>query len=113
LRLFWFLAGYYARLTPFSFVTLAPFVTVIGCMFAVARLIGQNELQPMLFVGRSMARVLRPALICGALCALAMVACWEWVVPRVANQVADAESFLAGDRAIKNVVLELRGNNGF
>ena len=113
LQLFWFLAGYYARLTPFSFVTLAPFATVIGCMFAVARMIGQNELQPMLFVGRSMRRVLRPALICGALCALAMGACWQWVVPRIAVQVTDAQNFLAGDRGIKNVVLEQRSSNGF
>jgi lipopolysaccharide export system permease protein len=112
--LLWHLAGFYARLTPFSFVTLGPFVTVIGCNFAISRLMTQNEVQPMLFVGRSMARVLRPALICGALVGLAMAACWQWVVPRIASEVAEAQSaFLGGDRSIKNVVLETRSEQGF
>ena len=46
---------------PFLFVSVAPFVTVIAVMFAVSRLMAQNEIVPMLFTGRSMLRVLRPA----------------------------------------------------
>jgi lipopolysaccharide export system permease protein len=89
-------------------------VTVIGCNFAISRLMTQNEVQPMLFVGRSMARVLRPALICGALVGLAMAACWQWVVPHIAAEVAEAQgAFLGGDRTIKNVVLETRSEQGF
>jgi len=113
-QLLWHLTGFYARLTPFSFVTLGPFVTVIGCNFAISRLMTQNEVQPMLFVGRSMARILRPALICGALVGLGMAACWQWVVPGIAGEVAEAQgAFLGGDRTIKNVVLEARSEQSF
>lgn len=104
------LAGYYLLQIPVQFVLIAPFATVIGCMFAVARLMAQNELQPMLFVGRSMGRILRPALLCGLASALGMVACWQWAVPRVATAVTEARSTLTGgDRKIEDVVLELRG----
>jgi lipopolysaccharide export system permease protein len=113
LELLWFLAGYYGKGLPFSFVTIAPFVTVIGAMFAITRLMAQNELQPILFVGRSMMRVLYPCLLGGVVAALGMVACWQWVVPAIAGDVTAAQSFLAGsDRAIKNVVLERR-HDGF
>jgi lipopolysaccharide export system permease protein len=109
LSLFGYLAGYYVKLAPFTFVGIAPFITVIGCMFAVARLMGSNELQPMLFVGRSMGRVLRPTLLCATVMALCMVSCWQWVVPTMATDLGEARAFLAGgERAIKNVVLEER-----
>ena len=114
MELFGFLAGYYARLMPFSFVSLAPFAVVIGCMFAIARLMAQNELQPMLFMGRSMVRILRPALFAGAISAAAMGACWQWAVPQVAGRVAEVQNLLTGgDRTIKNVVLESRTDSGF
>jgi lipopolysaccharide export system permease protein len=111
-ELFAFLGGYYLRVLPFSFVTIAPFATVIGCMFAIARLMAQNELQPMLFVGRSMVRVLRPALVAGVVMALAMAACWQWVVPTVALEVTEAQSMLgSGSRSIRRVILEDRGES--
>ncbi len=109
-ELFWFLGSYYLRLLPFSFVSIAPFVTVIGCMFAIARLMAQNELQPMLFVGRSMTRVLQPTMVAALVMGLGMAACWQWVVPRIAMDVAEAQSLLSGgQRAIKGLVLEERG----
>lgn len=112
LQLLSFLGGYYLRALPFSFVTVAPFATVIGCMLAIARLMAQNELQPMLFVGRSMTRVLRPALVAGVAMALAMAACWQWAVPSVALDVTEAQSVLGGGkRAIERVILEQRGDS--
>jgi lipopolysaccharide export system permease protein len=114
LELLGFLANYYARMMPFSFVALAPFAIVIGCMLAVSRLMTQNEVQPMLFMGRSMPRVLRPALLAGVVTGFAMVACFQWVVPYVASQITEVQSLLAsGDRSIKNVVLEARRESGF
>jgi lipopolysaccharide export system permease protein len=110
MQLFGFLGGYYLRLVPFSFVTIAPFATVIGCMFAIARLMTQNELQPMLFVGRSMMRVLRPALFAGVVMALLMGACWQWVVPSISADVTQVQSVLSGgERTIRNLVIEVRG----
>lgn len=114
LELFGFLARYHLQLAPATFVTIAPFATVIGCMFAVARLMTQNELQPMLFVGRSMVRILRPALLCGLAMALSMGACWQWVVPRIAVDVTEAQTLLTGgERRIKNLVIEVRGEASF
>ncbi len=108
--LLWFLFGYYLKLLPLTFVGVAPFATVIGCMFAVARLMGQNELQPMLFIGRSMVRILRPALLTGAVVGIGMVGCWQWVVPVIATDIDSAATFLSGgDRPLKNLVLEQRG----
>ncbi len=110
-ELFAFLGGYYLRALPLSFVTIAPFATVIGCMFAIARLMAQNELQPMLFVGRSMVRVLRPTLTAGVVVALAMAACWQWALPSVALQVTEAQSLLGGgNRAIQRLILEERSD---
>ncbi len=110
LGLFWFLFQFYLRQSPGLFIVIAPFATVIGCMFAVARLMSLNELQPMLFVGRSMMRLMRPALLSGAVVGLAMVACYQWVVPSIATEVGSMQTFLSGgERALKNLVLEQRG----
>ncbi len=112
LAMFWMLGELYLKRMPVQFVMIAPFATVIGCMFAITRLMAQNELQPMLFVGRSMARILRPALVCGVLSALAMGACWQWVVPRVASDVtASLDVLSGGDREIRNLVFEQRGDS--
>jgi len=61
-----------------------------------------------------MARILRPALLCGTMVGIAMACCWQWVVPHVASQVTESQSVLSGgNRAIKNVVLEARTDHGF
>jgi lipopolysaccharide export system permease protein len=68
---------------PFLYVNVAPFVTVIAVMFAVSRLMTQNEIVPMIFTGRSMLRVLRPALLTAVGSAVAMGGLWELVLPRL------------------------------
>lgn len=88
------LGGYYTKMLPVLFVTITPFVTVIAGMFAVGRLLSANEVVPMLFVGRSSQRVLRPLLLCGACAGAAMAACWQWIVPHVGPAIAEAEAFL-------------------
>ncbi|MBM4063805.1 MAG: LptF/LptG family permease, partial [Planctomycetes bacterium] len=104
-----YLAAYYCQLLPVLFTTITPFVTVIACMFAVARLQGANEVVPMLFTGRSTQRVLRPMLLCGALAGLGMAACWQWMVPHVGASLAEAEDFLnQGRRTHKSLIYELR-----
>jgi len=114
LELFGFLAVYYVKLLPVLFVQVAPFATVIGSMFGIARLMGANELQPMLFIGRSMPRILRPTLVVGAVVGLAMVASWQWVVPGVADDVGSLQTFLTGGKsALENLVLEQRSESFF
>lgn len=105
-----YLGSYYCWLTPVLFVTVTPFATVIACMFAVARLQAANEVVPMLFVGRSIHRVLRPMLLLAALAGLAMVACWQWVVPQVGPQLAAGEAFLRESTVVqKSLVHEVLG----
>lgn len=91
-----FLGRYYLELAPVTFLSVAPFITVIACMFALARLLAANEVVPMLFTGRSMFRVLRPMLYAGALSGLGMAACWQWVVPMLRNDLAESSAVLGG-----------------
>ncbi len=79
------LSSFYLYMVPSIFVTIAPFVTVIAAMFAVARLMAANEIVPMVFTGRNMYRVLRPVLLTGVFSGLAMAACWEFVIPHLAR----------------------------
>ncbi|MBX3462064.1 MAG: LptF/LptG family permease [Planctomycetes bacterium] len=105
-----YLGLYYLKLLPVLFTTVTPFVTVIACMFAVARLQQANEVVAMLFVGRSIQRILAPMLVCGACAGLAMAACWQWVVPHVGAALAADETFLRRGSAVQtNLVHEVRG----
>lgn len=105
-----FLGRYYLQLVPVLFTMLTPFVTVIACMFSVARLQNANEVVAMLFTGRSIHRVLAPMLLCGAIAGLAMTACWQWVMPHVGAELAASESTLGGTAVQKNLVYEVRGD---
>ncbi|HLQ38632.1 MAG TPA: LptF/LptG family permease [Planctomycetota bacterium] len=108
--MFGFLGRYYLATVPAFYTMLAPFVTVIACMFAVARFMAQNELAPMLFTGRSMRRILQPALCAGALAGLLMVACWQWGIPAMRESLATVASVVTGGNVeLKSVVIEQRG----
>lgn len=107
--LFVLLAEFYVVNVPFLFVMIAPFVTVIAGMFAVARLMGANEVVPMIFTGRNMLRVLRPLLFVGAMSAGAMVACWQYVIPALTETHERLRSELQGDAiTIEDLVVRLR-----
>lgn len=104
-----YLALYYVNLVPVLVTTVTPFATAIACMFAVARLQHANEVVPMLFVGRSIHRILRPMLFLALCAGLSMAGCWQWIVPRVGAALATSESFLRHSSSVqKNVVHELR-----
>lgn len=90
------LAGFYLRMVPVLVTTVTPFAVVTAAMLTVARLQHANEVVPMLFVGRSIRRILRPVVLLGALAAGGMAACWEWVVPAVGGDLASTEAFLSG-----------------
>jgi lipopolysaccharide export system permease protein len=101
------LVGLYLNKIPLVLVTITPFVTVIACMFATARLLHANEVVPMLFVGRRTQRVLRPMLLCGAVAGLGMAVGWQWVVPHFGAPLAEAESFLKhGSHTQKSLIDE-------
>ncbi|MFO1077659.1 MAG: LptF/LptG family permease [Planctomycetota bacterium] len=100
-----YLAEYYLMLLPVLVVSITPFVTVIACMFAVARLQGANEVVPMLFTGRSMRRILRPMLLCGLVAGAGMAGCWQWIVPTVASQLAAFDGTLNEGGEVQHMLL--------
>lgn len=102
-----YLALYYMRLVPILFTSVTPFAIAIACMFAVARLQHANEIVPMLFVGRSIQRILRPMLLLAVVAGAGMAACWQWVVPQVGAAIATTETFLRhGSAKLKFLVHE-------
>ncbi|MEM7204593.1 MAG: LptF/LptG family permease [Planctomycetota bacterium] len=84
---------------PGVFVSFAPFVTVVGSMFAIARLMGANEIAPMIFTGRSTMRVFGPAVALGLLSAGAMAATWEVVLPPLSRSIERLGNVLSPDEA--------------
>lgn len=107
-----YLGWHYVQTTPVLFVTVTPFATVIAGMFSVARLQAANEVVPMLFVGRSIQRVLRPVLVVGAMAGLAMAGCWQWVVPQVGASLVEGQAFLGEHTVVqKNLVHESFGDS--
>jgi lipopolysaccharide export LptBFGC system permease protein LptF len=102
------LAEYYAKLVPIVITTAGPFATAIAAMFTVARLQHANEVVPMLFVGQSVHRILRPILAIGVLGAAVMAGCWQWVVPQVGPSVRVMSELRAGGAVVKDIVHEHR-----
>lgn len=112
-ELAWLLLRYYTALFPVLFVATAPFVTVIAAMFAVSRLMGANEVVPMIFTGRSVFRVLRPIFFTALFSIVGMAASWEFVVPQVAETLQRVRSLIEGGDAVatvKNVVIDRRAD---
>lgn len=83
---------------PVLFLTFAPYITVIACMFGVSKLTTANELVPMIFSGRSMFRVLRPVVLIAVLSGLGMVALWEWGGSLVTERYMQLHAILEGER---------------
>lgn len=109
-----YLALYYCKLIPVLFTTVTPFALVIACMFAVARLQHANEVVPMLFLGRSIHRVLAPMLLLAVGAGCGMAACWQWVVPQIGADLASAETFLKqGHEKLKSLVHERHDKGEF
>ena len=87
---------------------IAPFVTVISCMFAVARLMAANEIVPMVFTGRSMLRVLRPCLFVALVSGGVMVLTWEVLLPTLSRSMDNLEGMLEegeGTTDLESIVL--------
>ncbi|MFK7741714.1 MAG: LptF/LptG family permease [Planctomycetota bacterium] len=110
LELAGYLGLYYVKLLPVLVTMVTPFACVIAGMFAVARLHNANEIVPMLFVGRSIHRVLRPILFVGLLGAVLMAVSWQWIVPHVGADLATSRAFLrAGAKTQQYLVYESHG----
>jgi lipopolysaccharide export system permease protein len=96
---------------PIVFVMVAPFATVIAAMFTVSAHFAANEIVPMLFIGRSMLRILRPMVLLAGFSALCMAGCWEWVIPSISEPLSVAQAHLRGNRGpieLENLIVKLR-----
>jgi len=100
---------YYGSYLPFVFLQTAPFVTVVASMFAVSRLMGSNEIVPMLFTGRSLNRVLMPVFAVAVLATLAMGAIREYVTPKLFTVKDDLAATLKGreGRVYRNLIFPI------
>jgi len=85
---------WYGVWTPFLFEQIGPFVTVTAGMFAVTRLMGNNEIAPMLFCGRSLHRIMLPVFLMGIGTAGIMVGMREYVLPALVEAKDDLFSVL-------------------
>ncbi len=102
------LCEFYVCSLPVMYLMLAPYVTVIACMFGVTKLTTANELVPMLFSGRSMFRVLRPVVVVAALSGLGMAGVWQWGGTLVSERYHTLRDMLTNDTigdASKNVLV--------
>ncbi len=95
-------ARFHVVSSPWVFVTVAPFVTVIASMFSLSRFMRSNEIVPMIFTGRSMFRILTPVVVTGILSALAMAAVWEFAMPTVGRSMDRLRESM-GDQEIEEV----------
>lgn len=76
---------YYLLYSPTIFLQVAPFMTVIAGIAAIARLRKNNEVIPIIMAGRSTFRMLVPIFLVAALLTVTMVLVQERVAPRVAT----------------------------
>lgn len=98
----------YVQMLPVVMTTVTPFATVVAAMFSVARLHNANEIVPMLFVGRSIHRVLRPILWCGVIAGAMMVVSWQWIVPHVGADLAASNTFLRESTSVQSGIVHER-----
>jgi lipopolysaccharide export system permease protein len=105
-------AGYYLFKSPSVFLQVAPFVTVIGALVAVARMNRSNELIPVLMSGRSIFRMLRPLFVAAFFLGGFMLTVQEFVAPAASDHRLAQFSFLVGGRTSVKVKSELGDEEG-
>lgn len=96
----WLIAQYYAMHVPFLFLQVAPFVGLMAGVFAVARMVRDNEVVGVLGAGVSAQRLLAPILVCGGLLAGGMFALRESATEALSLRRALLLDQLAERRAV-------------
>lgn len=75
----WLVAKLYVYQTPFLFLEVAPFVTLVGGLFTASRLMKNREVVAALAAGVSVRRMLLPVFLLGGLLGAGMFGFREWV----------------------------------
>ncbi len=105
-------AGFYLYKSPSVFLQVAPFVTVISAIAAVARMNRQNELIPVLMSGRSIFRMLRPLFFCAGALTLLMLGVQELVAPAASDHRLARQSFLREGEQSTRIRTQLEDHEG-
>ncbi len=89
-------ARYYVASVPIIFIQVAPFVTLMGAMFAVTRLSRSNELVPVVTSGVSLYRFLAPMFVYAGVAAILMIVIQERIVPGIAWERKRIDRIVSG-----------------
>lgn len=104
---------YYQAQVPLIFQRFGTFVTLAGAMFAVSRLVRNNEILPLLAGGQSVFRILAPVVL-GSLCiGLLDAANTEYVIPEMADVIRTSGAFKKRDRVHRPGILRDDVGNTF
>jgi lipopolysaccharide export LptBFGC system permease protein LptF len=103
------IVSYYAWHTPYQLTQFLPLVTLMGAMFAVARMAKSNELVPIMGSGISLYRVVGIIFALAFAVMLVMYGIQEWFMPTFADRVTEAPS---KPREAKNIVDLLPDSTG-
>lgn len=87
---------YYVLSVPTVFSQIAPFVTLMGAMFALTRLSRNNELVPMIVSGVSTYRILVPVFLFALLLSGSLIALRQFVIPDLAREKEAIEDIING-----------------
>lgn len=93
-----FILEYYAVRVPLLLAYLLPAVILFAAMFTLIKLSRSNEILPIVAGGTSLRRMSLPFVLTSFMAAAAMAAMDEFVLPRVAERIADTEEILTSKR---------------
>lgn len=99
-----FILRYYGVRLPFVLWIVLPAIALFAAMFTLVRLQKANELVPVVVSGVSLHRVSVPFVAVSALCAAAVFALDEWVLPAVTTSMSETEEALLANVRSKRVV---------
>lgn len=98
-----FIPRFYLIRIPFFLMYLLPPVTLFAAMFAIFRMLGTNEIVPILVSGISMRRAALPFVVVALLAGGAMAAIDEWVMPATSLKVAETEGIVRNENFLHNI----------
>ncbi len=105
-------AALYLYSSPSVFLQVAPFVTVIGVIVTVARILQANELIPILMSGRSVFRTLRSVFLMGGILTLIMILIQELVSPYVGSRRISLAEYLSDGERVFDLDIFIQDQQG-
>lgn len=102
--------AYYLWRTPFHMTEFLPLVTLMGAMFALARMSKSNELVPIMGSGISLYRVVGNIFLMAVLVMGLMYGLQEWFMPAFADRIVSATSKPKEAHSVRDLLPDDRGH---